>query len=77
MARKTRSTFEKRRKEMARQQKQRDKLARRLESKQREPGGSPARPMGEDPDIAGVRPGPQPLPPEWDVANEVTKPEEK
>ena len=76
MARKTRSTFEKRRKEMARQQKQKDKLARRLESKQRD-GGAPAGPGGEDPDIAGVRPGPQPLPPEWDVANEVTKPEEK
>jgi len=77
MARKTRSTFEKRRKEMARQQKQKDKLARRLESKQREAGGAPSSRAGEDPDIAGVRPGPQPLPPEWDIANEVAKPEEK
>jgi hypothetical protein len=64
---------------MARQQKQRDKMARRLESKQRE-AESPARPEGEDPDIAGVRPGPQPLPPEWQVAQDVPnvpKPEEK
>ena len=74
MARKTRSTFEKRRKEMARQQKQRDKLARRLESKHRE-GGSTVVPEGEDPDIAGMRPGPQVLPPELDDTPGVTKPE--
>jgi hypothetical protein len=60
MAKKSRSTFKKRQKEMARQQRQRDKMARRLQkSKERQdqaPGTDPA----EDPDIAGIRPGPQP-----------------
>ena len=59
MARRTRSTFKKRQKEIARQQKQQDKQARRLQKKQERQEG-PALPPGEDPDIAGIRPGPQP-----------------
>jgi len=65
MARRSRSTFMKRQKEMARQQRAQDKLARRLQkSKERleTPGleTSGEEPPGEDPDIAGIRPGPQP-----------------
>lgn len=45
---------------MARQQRQQDKMARRLQKKKdrQEPDGTPI--PGEDPDIAGIRPGPQP-----------------
>ncbi len=60
MARRSRSTFKKRQKEMARQQRQQDKMARRLQKK-KERGEAPASGMpDEDPDIAGIRPGPQP-----------------
>ncbi|MBI2090273.1 MAG: hypothetical protein HYT78_16305 [Deltaproteobacteria bacterium] len=52
-------TFIKRKKELARQEKQRKKAARRLERKEEQPRGG-QRPEGEDPDIAGIRPGPQP-----------------
>ena len=61
MARRSRPSFTKRQKEMARQQKQQDKRARRLESKDRPAEETP--PTGqEDPDIAGISPGPQPAP---------------
>lgn len=60
MARRTRSTFKKRQKEIARQQKQQDKAARRLQKKQEQPEDGIPVPPGEDPDIAGIRPGPQP-----------------
>lgn len=61
MARRSGSTFKKRQKEMARQQRAQDKFARRLQKKKERqdppvPGGVP----DEDPDIAGIRPGPQP-----------------
>jgi hypothetical protein len=52
-------TFMKRKKELARQEKQRKKAARRLERREEKPTGG-QRPEGEDPDIAGIRPGPQP-----------------
>jgi hypothetical protein len=69
MANKTRATFQKRQKEKARQQKQRDKTARRLEAKQHK-GPTASRSEGaEDPDIAGIHPGPQPLPAQWDAAD--------
>jgi hypothetical protein len=64
MAKKSRPTFQKREKEKARMQKQKDKEARRLETKERK--GNPTTMIdGEDPDIAGIRPGPQPLPEQW------------
>jgi hypothetical protein len=47
--------------ERARQERQQMKAARRLEAKNRKstaPGAAP----GEDPDIAGIVPGPQPSP---------------
>ena len=64
MPRKSKPSFEKRQKEIARQQRMKDKAAVRLEKKmRRESEGGP--PAGEDPAIAGIRPGPQPLPDEW------------
>lgn len=65
MAKKTRPTFQKREREKARMQKQKDKEARRLELKERKANAIP-RVGDEDPDIAGIRPGPQPLPEQWD-----------
>ena len=60
MAKKTGSTFKKRQKEMLRQQRQQDKLARRLQkNKERQETGETVE-TGEDPDIAGIIPGPQP-----------------
>ena len=64
MAKKSRPTFQKREKEKARVQKQKDKENRRLESKERR-RNAPTEAGGEDPDIAGIRPGPQPLPEQW------------
>ncbi|MEK6601867.1 MAG: hypothetical protein AAB279_05365 [Candidatus Binatota bacterium] len=54
-----RETFMKRQKELARQEKQRKKAAGRLERKEEKSRGG-QQPTGEDPDIAGIRPGPQP-----------------
>ena len=65
MAKKSRPTFQKREKEKARQQRQKDKEARRSEAKERSSMRGP-RLDGEDPDIAGIQPGPQPLPSDWD-----------
>jgi hypothetical protein len=60
MARRSGSTFKKRQKEMARQQRQQDKLARRLQKKKERQEGENSGAPGEDPDIAGILPGPQP-----------------
>ena len=65
MARNSHATFQKRQKERARQQKQQDKAARRLEIKQNKAQNGPRDLGAEDPDIAGIRPGPQPLPEQW------------
>jgi hypothetical protein len=64
VAKKSGPTFQKREKEKARVERQREKELRRLESKERkaEQGSASG---GEDPDIAGIRPGPQPLPEQW------------
>ena len=64
MAKKSRPTFMKRQKEMARQQRQKEKMARRLQAKERQ-ADPEAKSTSEDPDIAGIRPGPQPQLPEW------------
>ncbi len=64
MAQRSRATFQKREREKALQQKQRDKDARRLEAKQRKATREPVS-GHEDPDIAGIKPGPQPLPEQW------------
>ena len=60
MAQRSRSTFEKRQKELARQQRQQDKFARRIERNKQKQEGGPTTEAGEDPDIAGIVPGPQP-----------------
>jgi hypothetical protein len=63
---------------MARQQRQKDKMERRLAPKD---GDAPAgtRPADIDPDIAGIVPGPQPRGEEWhlDEPVEEAKPEER
>jgi hypothetical protein len=58
---KSKAQFEKRRKEIARQEKQKEKRARRLEAKERQAAGGPGA-GEEDPDLAGIVPGPQPPP---------------
>jgi hypothetical protein len=61
MANKGRTSFAKRQKEIARQERAREKAAKRVERK--ETKGTSPRADGEvDPDIAGIVPGPQPLP---------------
>jgi hypothetical protein len=65
MAKRSKQTFQKREKEKARVLKRKDKEARRLESKALQ-ANIPTVIAGEDPDIAGIRPGPQALPEQWD-----------
>jgi hypothetical protein len=61
MAKRGRSTFQKHHKEQARQQKQKDKAARRLEAKQRRATAESG--SGDTAlDLAGIHPGPQPIP---------------
>lgn len=57
------TTFNKRSKERARQDKAREKAADRAQRKVEKANRPPPAP-GEDPDLAGIVPGPQPLP-EW------------
>lgn len=62
MANKGRTSFAKRQKEIARQERAREKAAKRVERKEAKDKEGP-KPGGEvDPDIAGIVPGPQPLP---------------
>ena len=58
---KSRPTQNKRARERARQEKQQLKAARRLENKSRK-ASTPGAAGDEDPDIAGIVPGPQPSP---------------
>lgn len=61
MANRGRATFAKRQKEIARQERAREKAAKRVERKEtRVKVDRNAAPV--DPDIAGIIPGPQPLP---------------
>lgn len=70
MANKGRATFAKRQKEIARQERAREKAAKRLE--RREAKAKAERGSSEvDPDIAGIMPGPQPLP--YDLLDEEKK----
>ncbi len=61
MANKSGPTLRKRYKEMERLDRRKAKEAKRLEAKERRAKARP-RTSDEDPDIAGIRPGPQPLP---------------
>jgi hypothetical protein len=70
MANKGRATFAKRQKEIARQERAREKALKRLERKESKEKAE--RPETEvDPDIAGIVPGPQPLP--YDLLDEDEK----
>jgi hypothetical protein len=71
MGNRGRATFAKRQKEIARQERAREKVAKRAErndSKVKLDRKNAA----EDPDIAGIVPGPQPLP--YDIIDEETPP---
>jgi len=57
--------FEKRQKELARKERQKKKAERR-DIRDRERAQRPDAGSGEDPDIAGIVPGPQPPPPEME-----------
>lgn len=57
MGAKSRPSFQKRQKELARQQRAKDKAAKRAERRQTE---KPERKGEVDPDIADIVPGPQP-----------------
>jgi len=76
MANRTKVTQQKRARERAKQERQQEKTRRREEAKTRkanephQPGGG-----GEDPDIAGIIPGPQPRP--WDDELDETASEDK
>ncbi|MDR3555688.1 MAG: hypothetical protein P4L55_13100 [Syntrophobacteraceae bacterium] len=65
MAQRSKATFQKREREKEKQQKQRDKEERRVEAKKVKSERLPIE-GNEDPDIAGIKPGPQPLPEQWD-----------
>jgi hypothetical protein len=61
VANRTRPTLEKRAKERARQEKRQKKEERRASNKLQR-SQNPKQEGGEDPDIAGIVPGPQPSP---------------
>jgi hypothetical protein len=61
MANRTKVTQQKRARERAKQEKQQEKSRRREEAKTNKVS-SPGSMTGEDPDIAGIIPGPQPIP---------------
>jgi len=72
---KSRPTQNKRARERARQEKAQQKAARRIESKERK-SLRPEASGGEDPDIAGIIPGPQPNPWADEFPEEVEEKEE-
>ena len=59
------TTFQKRQRERARIDKQREKDAKRKQRRDEKPTRGVGEP-GVDPDIAGIVPGPQPLPEEFE-----------
>ncbi len=65
MAKKSGPTPRKRLKEIKLLDKRKAKEAKRIEAKERR-AEARVKNSDEDPDIAGIRPGPQPLPEQWD-----------
>jgi len=63
LAKNSKPTSQKRAREKARIDRQKEKEARRLEAKERK-ASAPPRPSDEDPDLAGIQLGPQPRP-DW------------
>jgi len=70
MAHRSRPTTNKRQREQARIAKRNDKAARLAERKRS--SDRPDLPAGVDPDIADIRPGPQPLA-DWQITEEAEK----
>ena len=70
-----RPTSQKRAKEKARMDRQKEKERKRAEIRERK-ANAPPRSGEEDPDIAGIRPGPQPLP-DWLLEGEEVEETEK
>jgi hypothetical protein len=68
MAQRSRPTITKRQREQARIAKQKDKAARRAEKARRD-SSTPITPDGVDPDLEGIRLGPQPPAP-WQLEDE-------
>jgi hypothetical protein len=75
MANKGRATFAKRQKEIARQERAREKAAKRVERKEVKTKSDSGGPPGVDPDIADIVPGPQPLP--YDLLDEEEQQQQK
>jgi hypothetical protein len=73
MATRSRATFAKRQREIARQERAREKAQKRVERKEHKLKLD-RDVLPEDPDIAGIRPGPQPLP--YDVLDDDLRPED-
>lgn len=71
MPQRSRPTITKRQREQARIAKQKDKAARRAERSRPDPN-RPSVPDGVDPDIADIKPGPQP-PAWWQVEEDTDK----
>ena len=65
MAKKSGPTPRKRLKEIKLLDKRKAKEAKRIEAKERR-AEARVKDSDEDPDIAGIKPGPQPLPEQWD-----------
>jgi hypothetical protein len=72
MANRSRPTLQKREREKARLERQRHKEQRRQESKERRSHAAPRLPGDEDPDLAGITPGPQPLA-DWQLEDAETE----
>jgi len=72
MANRGRATFAKRQKEIARQERAREKAAKRVERKETKVKVDRAAEV--DPDIAGIVPGPQPLP--YDILDDEEPPKQ-
>lgn len=68
MARNARPTAAKREREKALNERRKEKEVRRRDAKERK-ANAPAAPEGEDPDIAGIKLGPQPLA-DWQIEDE-------
>ncbi len=66
--------MQKRARERARQERQQEKVQRREEAKIRR-ATSGGRDSGEDPDLAGIVPGPQPVPWAEDLEDQEDEPE--
>ena len=74
MGKPSRPSGNKRARERAKHERNQEKEQRRLERRERK-ANAPPRTPGEDPDIAGIQPGPQPRDPEWLLPTE-TEPDE-